>query len=203
MVKKIIILLLSVIYISSCSKVYNKKNFFIENNKIDKNFVMNGYFYNVYERNDKITKYSGKGIKMKIFLSNGLFYNVKNGYGNLCGMNVDINCEIEQSEVLLRKYLNSVENSKKKNSKVDIWNWGNYSIINDSIKIKWFYNRFGDYYLKEEIGILIDSNTFILKKVKDYRTNIVSEINEKYIFKEYDIKNIYKKAPDFNSITNH
>lgn len=183
----------------SCTKVYNKKHFVL-NKKIEVNSIKtDGYYYHIYDRNNKASKFTGKGIKMKILLKNGYFHDFKNGYGKQCGNNVNLECEIQMSEDIFNKYLNW-KSEPDNNSNINLWDWGKFEIKKDSIRIQWFYNKFGDYYLIEEKGVVIDSTTFKLLKVIDYGTKKEYTKDEVYHFKKFDLNKIYKKTPNLNKL---
>ena len=57
------------------------------------------------------------------------------------------------------------------------------------------YHLCYDDYLLEEQGRILDSTSFILTKRIDYRTKEIETINEKYVFKKYDIVKMYDKVP--------
>ena len=60
----------------SCSFVHNRKSL-ISNQPFEGKLKTQGYYYNIYNR-DSNSGYSGVGSNMKILLSNGLVYKVKN-----------------------------------------------------------------------------------------------------------------------------
>ncbi|MBB6237542.1 hypothetical protein HDC90_002164 [Pedobacter sp. AK013] len=153
----------------------------------------NGYYYSVYDRSNITDSKQGKGIYMKIFLENGFTYTVRNGYGSECGKVVDLSCEISVSERMLTAYLESPK-SKKINT-MDIWNWGKYKIIKDSILIQTYYNHQGDYYLKEEVGERLAPSSFRILQIRDYRTDKVEKVNRIFNFKIFDVHLIQDKVP--------
>jgi len=64
---------------------------------------------------------------------------------------------------------------------------GGFEIKEGKIKIQYFYNRFGDYYLVEERGVVIDDKSFNISSKYDYRNGIIENLNITYFFKEYDV----------------
>lgn len=179
--------------------VHNKANFVLketlENNGY-KGLKTTGYYYSIYSRKSNEGK-KGVGIKMKIPLNNGYVYNLKNGYGNQCGDSVSLACEFEMSERLLRNYL-EWQKAKEYTGPVALWDWGRYNIDNEKILLQSFYNQFGDYYLLEEHGEVLDSVSFKILQKKDYRTGVIEKVEEIYVFKPYDVSLIYKKIPKHN-----
>lgn len=168
-------------------------NYAISVNKIE----TEGYYFNVYDLDKEYHKNKGKFIKMRVFLNNGYTYFVKNGFGDLCGDTISLKCAIEKSEYMLDKNINEfLKDTENQNRPiVSLWNWGKYDIKKDSILIQSFYNHFGDYYLTEEKGVVIDSNSFRILNIKDYRTNQETSVDELYMFKYYDVNKLYNKIP--------
>jgi hypothetical protein len=179
----------------SCSLVYNRNKFYLGKEIQINQISTKGYYYSIYNR-DINSGYLGKGLRVKVLLNNGFIHNLKNGYGDQCGYNINLDCEIKMSENMLNEYQNSTfKRANEKSSNIDLWNWGKYIISNDTIYLQHYYNRFGDYYLLEEQGRVLDSTSFILTKRIDYRTKKTETINEKYVFKKYDIVKMYDKVP--------
>lgn len=180
--------------------IHNKKNFTLMNHTESHiKLKTEGYYYSIFDRDSIKTRNGGKGIYMVVLLKNNAFYNVKNGYGDDCGKIIELDCEIKKSEEMLNSYQN-FSKERERNKNYDIWNWGKYSTNNDTIKIQWFYNKFGEYYLSEEIGVILDSTSFKLIKGIDYGEKVSWDMNRIYFFKPYDIKNIYNKVPLFEDI---
>jgi hypothetical protein len=179
--------------------VHNKAKFVLKENlenNGNKGLKTTGYYYSIYSRKPNEGK-KGVGIKMKIPLNNGYVYNFKNGYGNQCGDSVSLACEFEMSERLLRNYL-EWQKAKEYTGTVALWDWGRYNIDNKKILLQSFYNQFGDYYLLEEHGEVLDSVSFKILQKKDYRTGAIEKVEEIYVFKPYDVSWIYKKIPKHN-----
>jgi hypothetical protein len=200
MVRQISILLAIFFTFSSCfPKRFNKKHFKLDHEiHIDK-IETEGYYYTIFDYGT-YSKYKGKGISMRILLKNGYTYIPKIGYGDQCGDSISLKCDIEMSEYMLDKNINKFlkDTHEQKRPIVSLWNWGKYEINKDSILIQRYYNHFGDYYLVEERGVVIDSTSFRLLKIKDYRTKQGKQggdIDEYYKFKKYDIEKIYNKIP--------
>ncbi|KIX21139.1 hypothetical protein SY27_10275 [Flavobacterium sp. 316] len=199
MVRGIIIFVVFSIFIN-CTTIHNKKQFTLLNHE-EKNIKLktNGYYYSVYNRDSISTKNSGKGIYMKILLNNNTFHNVGNGYGDDCGKIIELDCEIKKSEKMLYEYQKYTE-KRKRGKNYDIWDWGKFSTKNDTIKLQWFYNKFGQYYLIEEIGEIIDSTSFKLVRGIDYGEKTSWNMDRVYIFKPFDVEKMYEKTPLFNEI---
>jgi len=197
MVKNSILLLFFVfLYLSCFPIVHNYDTLTIKNSKIS-NIKTDGYYFSKYKLNKDYHSNKGEFIRMKVLLNNGYFHYVQNGFGKECGDTISIECAIKMSEYMLDKNINEflVDSNDQKRPVVSLWNWGKYEIKGDSIKMQWFYNRFGDYYLAEENGIVIDSTSFKLTTIKDYSTGKISTIDEIYQFKPYNIEKIYNKIP--------
>lgn len=197
MVKKSTIYILLLLF-CSCYPfpvVHNINHFDLRNKKKLLSYIKtDGYYYSVYNLNESYSKYRGEAIKMRVLLNNGYQHYVRNGYGDECGNTINLDCDIEMSEYMLDKYQNSNDRDYLKT--YGVWNWGKYEVWNDTIIIKYFYNRFGDYYLVEEKGIVLDSSSFKILQIKDYRTNRVEKLYEFYQFKKYDVENMYNKIPE-------
>lgn len=185
----------------SCRMIHNKKHFTLLNHQ-EKNIKLktNGYYYSVFDRDSIKTIKGGKGIYMKVLLNNNTTNNVGNGYGFQCGKIVDLECEFKMSEELLNQYQNYDEYKGKRNSNTFVWDWGKYSTINDTIKLQWFYNKFGEYYLIEEIGVILDSTSFRLIKGIDYGDKTSWEMDRTYIYKPFPVDKMYDKVPEFKEI---
>lgn len=184
--------------LSSCfHKRFNQKHFKLSHKiKINQEALnTNGYYYSIYELNKSYNREKGHFIRMRIFLDNGYTYFVKNGFSNLCGDSITIDCAIQKSEYMLDKYI-KYKYEGKRNSLVNLWDWGKYEIKNDTIFIQWYYNHRGDYYLVEEEGVILDSTSFKLFRMKDYKTKEEEKIDELYQFKEYDVSKMYDKIPE-------
>lgn len=195
---RILIICICLLLIEGCIPpiIHNKNHFVLKETLVNdryKELKTTGYYYSIYSRKPNESK-QGIGINMKIPLDNGYIYNFKNGYGNQCGDSVSLACEFEMSERLLRNYL-EWQKAKGYNGPVALWDWGRYKIENKNILIQSFYNHFGDYYLLEERGEVLDSVSFKILQKKDYRTGIMERTEEIYIFKPYDIHLIYNKVP--------
>lgn len=203
MVKNVIILFsfIHLLSIAACTPpiVHNKALFRVKDVGQYAKFEQmqtNGYYYSVYSREPRKGK-RGMGVEMKILLNNGYIYNFKNGYENQCGDSVTLSCEFEMSERLLNAYLKP-QKVNKNNGTIALWDWGRYDIKDGRILIQTFYNYFGDYYLLEEEGEVLDHARFKIIREKDYRTDSIKEKEEVYSFKSYDISLIYKKIPKNN-----
>jgi hypothetical protein len=180
--------------------IHNKKHFTLLNHQ-ENNIKLktNGYYYSVFDRDSIKTRNSGKGIYMRVLLNNNAFHVVGNGFGEYCGKVVKLECEIKKSEEMLNKYQENKPTGKL-TSNFFIWNWGKYSTANDSIKLQWFYNKFGEYYLIEEKGVIIDSTSFKLTKATDYGDKTSWEMDRIYTFKPFPVKKMYDKVPAFDEI---
>jgi hypothetical protein len=183
-----------------CSMIHNKKKFTLLNHQ-ENNIKLKtgGYYYSVFDRDSLRTNNKGKGIYMRILLNNNAFQYFRNGYGDDCGKIVQLDCDINKSEQMLMSYQNN-EYKGKRNSNFFIWNWGKYSTTNDTIKMQWFYNKFGEYYLIEEIGVIIDSTSFRLINGIDYGSKTSWEMDRTYYFKPFPVDNMYDEVPAFNEI---
>lgn len=82
------------------------------------------------------------------------------------------------------------------NRNAEIWNWGQFEIINGNIKVQYFYNYLGDYYLIEEKGKIINSTSFRITSVFDYKTKHNTDVDRVYSFQKYNVKNILKYKPN-------
>ena len=180
--------------------IHNKKHFTLLNHQ-EKNIKLKtvGYYYSVFDRDTLTETTGGKGIYMKVLMNNNVTNHAKNGYGDDCGRIIDLDCEIKKSEEMLDKYQNN-EYKGKRNSNFFVWNWGKYSTVNDSIKLQWFYNKFGEYYLIEEKGVIIDSTSFKLTKATDYGDKTSWEMDRIYTFKPFPVEKMYDKVPAFDEI---
>jgi hypothetical protein len=199
MVRACFLGILSSLFIG-CSMIHNKKHFTLLNYKeTNLKIKTDGYYYSVYYRDSIRNGKSGKGIYMRVLLNNNALNIFKNGYGDDCGKVVKLECEIKKSEEMLNKYQEYIPTGKL-NSNFFIWNWGKYSTTNDSIKIQWFYNKFGEYYLIEEKGVIIDSTSFRLIKAYDYGDKTSWEMDRIYTFKPFPVEKMYDKVPSFDEI---
>ena len=196
---KIIISTFLFFCLCACSVIYNKKSFVFSNTLSERKLRTNGYYYHVYNLDKEYMRQKGVYINMQLFLDNGYTYVVKNGFGDYCGDLIEKECAVKASEYMLDKNINEFleETDKQSNRNYHIWNWGKYHIQNDTIVVKWFYNSFGDYFLVEEKGIVIDSTTLDFFYFKDYQTNndTIYKILKTYNFKVYPIDKIYNKIP--------
>lgn len=194
MVKSCLLFFLLILF--SCGPTINNKQYFSlkEDVYID-DINTKGYYYSIHERGD-FTEQKGKLIHMYVFLENGYFKKIKNGYGNKCGDTVTLECEIKMSEFMLEKELYMTNDISEMNRPIwSVWDWGKYKISNDSITMQWFYNRFGNYYLVEQKGYIIDQQTIKINFIKDYRTNKIDFFDETLFFSSYDISNLYNLVP--------
>ncbi|MGV3547793.1 MAG: hypothetical protein ACO1N4_12075, partial [Pedobacter sp.] len=130
----------------------------------------------------------------KVLLNNGYVNNIQNGYGNQCADSVSLACEFEMSEVMLKKDLDW-QKTKKYSGPTALWNWGRYRTENNKILIQTFYNHFGDYYLSEEEGEMLDNNSFKIYRATDYKTGKTEAKEEIYFFKPFDVSPLYNKIP--------
>ncbi len=87
-----------------------------------------------------------------------------------------------------RLFFNQDLNFINKNSVIS--DWGKYEVDGDSIKIQYFYNYRGNYYLTEKSGIISADNTITLSKKYYYRIKKNYPIDVKYRFQNYDRKDI-------------
>lgn len=188
-----LIMLLLLTYSCIPPIIHNKSSLTNWDDGDEKKLNSNGYYYSIYDRSNVTDSKQGKGIYMQVFLENGFTYTVRNGYGNECGKLVDLSCEFAVSERMLKAYLESPKN--KKTNTMDIWNWGKYKIVKDRILIQTYYNHQGDYYLKEELGELLDSSSFRILQIRDYRTDKVEKVNRIFNFKIFDVHLIQDKVP--------
>jgi hypothetical protein len=83
----------------------------------------------------------------------------------------------------------------KNGRSAQIWNWGRLQITKHDIKIQYFYNDRGSYYLIEEKGKVISANSFKIKSVLDYKTKRSTDVNILYSFEKYNIGDILKHTP--------
>lgn len=197
---KYFFILLLLLSFTSCRIIHNEKNFTLLNHtEINTKLKTDGYYYSVFDRDSIKTRNGGKGIYMFILLKDNVFHYVKNGYGDDCGKIIELDCEIKKSEEMLNSYQN-FSNKRKQNKNYDIWNWGKYSTINDTIKIQWFYNKLGEYYLIEEIGVILDSTSFKIVKGIDYGRKTSQKVDKLFEFKFYPIDNLYNGIPLFDKI---
>lgn len=183
-----------------CRMIHNKKEFTLLNyQEKETKLKTNGYYYCIFDRDSVQTKNGGRGIYMKVLLNDNIIHNFNNGYGNDCGKIVELDCEIKKSEEMLLEY-QALNHTRKRNKNYDVWDWGKYSTKGDTIRMQWFYNKFGEYYLVEEVGIVIDSTSFKLLRRIDYGNNTSWKMDKTYIFKAFPVKKIYDKVPLFNEI---
>lgn len=199
MVKKITYFMLLSLFFYACSIIHNKKHFAFSEQFTERKIKTKGYYYQVYDLDAQYTKEKGVFIRMTVFLDNGYVYFVKNGFGDQCGDSITLDCAMKMSEYMLDKNINEflTDTNKQSGRNYHIWNWGKYQIVNDTITVKWFYNRFGEYYLAEEKGVVLDSTTIDFFYFKDYKTKEedISQPPERYIFKPYPVEKMYDKIP--------
>ncbi|MBV7441426.1 hypothetical protein KRX57_08325 [Weeksellaceae bacterium TAE3-ERU29] len=196
MVKYISIVFVFISVVSCFPKRFNQKYFKLNHNIEINQINIDGYYYSIFDYNNSYSKYMGQGIVMRVFLKNGYMYIPKIGYGDQCGDSISLECDIKMSEYMLNRNINEFlkNTNEQRRPTASIWNWGKYEIKNDTIFIQWFYNHRGDYYLIEEEGKIIDSTSFKLYRIKDYRTKHEKEIDEFYRFKRYNVSKIYDKS---------
>jgi hypothetical protein len=183
------ILLLFTFIFMSCFAQQNNNNLEIDTSIVNGKINTKGYYYSVYNLNSPYYDNKGEFIKMRTFLDNNYMYIVMNGIGNQCGDTISLSCAIKMSEYMLDKNINEFleDTNKQRIAKHHLWNWGKYTIVNDTITTQWYYNHHGRYFLTEEKGVILNCTTMKLFKIKDSRTKKEENIEEIYYFKPYDI----------------
>lgn len=196
MIIKNILLLFSFITMS-CFAQQSNNNLDLDSSIVTGKIKTNGYYYSVYNLNSPYYDTKGKFLKMRTFLDNNYMYVVMNGIGNQCGDTISLSCAIKMSEYMLDKNINEFlkDTDKQKIAKHHLWNWGKYTIVNDTITTQWYYNHHGRYFLAEEKGVILDSTTIKIFKIRDNRTKKEENIEETYYFKPYNIEVLYNKIP--------
>ncbi|CEN42290.1 hypothetical protein [Capnocytophaga cynodegmi] len=198
MVEKITYFVVLPFLFYACSTIHNKKHFNFQKSITEKRIKTDGYYYCIHNYDENSTN-KGVYLSLQVFLNNGYTYIVKNGFGNQCGDSITLDCATKMSEYMLDKNINEflVDTNKQSGRNYHIWNWGKYQIVNDTITVKWFYNRFGEYYLAEQKGVVLDSTTINFFYFKDYKSKkeIIYPEPKKYHFKSYPIEKIYDKIP--------
>lgn len=190
---------LILVVLQSCMPiVHNKSDFRIAkesntSNKID----TNGYYYTISNNNN---------LKYRILFNNGLYREIGQINSKINSkyfiqkcviqMNDSVSSSIKNFECMINNYEYFFNvNTNFLNSNAKIWNWGRFKVVDNTLIIQYFYNHFGDYYLMEENGIVLNDKTFRIIKTKDHRTNKVQETDLLYKFKKHEINNLKKFYP--------
>jgi hypothetical protein len=201
-------LLFFVINYSCAPIVHNRNDFNFKEGQIIDGIQTNGYYYayNFSKNQDS------KSITVRILFKNGLYKQIgvvssesdsdyfKKRCNNIQNNTYEssfenIECMIDNYDYFFKVKTNFV------NKNAEIWDWGGFEIRGDRIKIQYFYNRFGDYYLIEEEGRVIDSQSFKMVSKYDYRNGIKEDLNITYFFKKYDVNNVLNYKPKKNTYT--
>jgi len=224
---KVIAILIIIIVFSACATINNKENLMLKEIKLNTQIPLkiNGYYYYENEVIDYLvknpntsggvtpdykTEYNRKTINIMVFYKNGYVYN--SDMLLICGEIPNEITDIEQ----ISQY-NTYEKAKREyeqspnsycygftGGKRDIWNWGVFKIENQKIKIQYYRNILGDYFLVEMVGSIINDTTFLISNEKLYGNMYINgyqkEINKKYYFSELsnkpDSANYILKNPD-------
>lgn len=196
--------------LTSCVFIYNKKNL-IPLNSIgaqDKSLKTDGYYYYIdsnrhypYYKNihggysrDKENEINQTLIypiilypdgSTKEFTSfSGMQDNLSFNYKSQCLLKDEntIKGSLEHFECYLRN--RPKEKYNIFNNKARIWGNGVYKTNGHEIVYQVYTNHFGDYYLYEEKGRILNDSTFKFTSAKSYRTGKITIIDKKYNFKE-------------------
>jgi hypothetical protein len=163
---------------------------------------ISGYYY----AKDSSGSYNEKRILPRILFKDGTFWRQGQVYSTIdnkyylekCIVCQDdsYTCCLSKAICMLKDYEeNGKVGTHYLNSNPAIGNWGKYRIEEERITIQYFENFHGDYYLTEEEGELIDTNSFRINKEYSYRTGKASDINELYEFYPIDVENLIKFKP--------
>lgn len=189
--------------VSSClpPSIHNKR-FLLKNKEtsIDDRIRKDGYYF--YEDKGK----AHFGVNVMIFFENGFFkdigfisakdstlYDVP--YEKICpGMSNanEVTSALRRTECVLDNYSRFFNhhylNFINKNSLIS--SWGKYAVDGDSIKIQYFYNYRGNYYLTEKRGSISTDDHISLTSSYYYAAKKRYPIDLKYRFQKYDRKDI-------------
>ena len=214
--KKRLTYILTLILLNSCYVVKHKKNVLNEKERGDqtKRIKLGGYYYREFEeetfpfyRNEnggysekKSEPYQQKLILPIILNSNGTVrtFSEKSGLKENLAFKFKQNCGLSDT--------NSIESAiehfecqlNNDNDRFEVWGKGVFKVNKSDIKIQYYINWIGDYYLREKRGKVLTDSTFILKEKYDYKLDTIYRINELYKFRGF------KNKPDStNFITKH
>lgn len=183
--------------------IHNKQKFTLEGESNITAIKTKGYYYTLDYSKEKESKY----IVTRILFKNGLFRQIGSIHSKSNSEYFSKKCFIEQNNT----YKNSIMNFdcmlnnynyffKIKTNFISrnaqVWNWGRVEIINNKIKIQYFYNFHGDYYLFEENGEVLNPESFRITSNYDYKTKEKSEVNYTYFFKEHEVDSILENKPN-------
>jgi len=200
-INKLLVSVLSIMIYSCAPMIHNKDKFIV---KVDANINelrTNGYYYTL----DSTSKYGTNSIMARILFKEGYFKELGIINPNLDNQYFKKKCSEIQSNALKNlecmidnyDYFFKIKtNFLNRNSSV--WGWGGTQIKGNSIKIQYYYNRFGDYYLIEEEGRIINDHSFIIYSKYDYRNGRKENLNVKYFFKEYFVTKVIDFKPDIH-----
>lgn len=197
-----ILFFLIIIFYSCIPIVHNKSKLIRKENLPITALKTEGYYFTVDQSRDKEDKF----IVARLLFENGIFreigrisLNDTSAYKKRCPLTLINTYEVSQRmlECMLDNYeyfFKIKTNFLNRNSK--IWNWGRFEITNGEIKVQYFYNYLGNYYLLEEKGEIINTDSFRIKSIFDNKTKKSTEVNVLYLFKEYNVDEILKYSPD-------
>lgn len=205
---KIYILIL-VFILTSCVTIYNKKKVMDINDigLTKKELRLDGYYYqkgtaktHPYVRDghggyylDTSISYQQIRIVPCVLYSDGSvsklgFYS---GMKDNDAFNYNMKCSLLDNNTLesafdhFECYLKNMKD-KNYNKKYSIWNQGVYKIEDGKIVLQIFYNVWGDYYLYEERGKILNDTTFVLDSAIDYQNGKTHDIHKEFHFNSMD-----------------
>jgi hypothetical protein len=201
---KFTFILILAIGLNSCILIYDSHKLRFPTNDFqldNKTLKTNGYYFDLdsvytgiydFETNRMTnSKYYEKIITPILFYNNG-YIKINGSYS---GIMVDDNSGLKRVNTFenchknIKYSLLKHNNTRCKNRKSDVWGWGVFKIDKDSIKIQFYRNVLGDYYLTEYHGLVINDTTIIFKQqidFKGYQDMDAKSINKLYRFCKFD-----------------
>ncbi|OMQ12522.1 hypothetical protein [[Flexibacter] sp. ATCC 35103] len=195
-INKYSVLIFLVIIYSCVPITHNKNKFDIKKSESIDEIKTYGYYYSNNRNNESIVArlLFRDGFYKELGVVNS---EINNKYFKKYCDNIESNC-FKNLECMIDNYDNFFKiETNFLNRSSEIWDWGRFEIKEGKIKIQYFYNRFGNYYLVEERGVIIDNKSFNISSKYDYRNGISENLNITYFFKEYDVNKALNCKPRF------
>lgn len=203
---KIYILIL-VFILTSCVTIYNKKKVMdINDIGLTKNELrLDGYYYQkeIFQSHpyklsgnvqiiDTSQTYEQIRILPCVLYSDGSVSKLGSysGVQDINAFRYDIKCSFSGNNTFdsaMEYFECYFKNMKERNNrKSSIWDQGVYKVDGEKITLQIFYNVWGNYYLYEERGRILNDTTFILNHAIDYQNGETYDIKEQFYFKKMD-----------------
>lgn len=197
------ILFIFIIQLYSCvPMIHNKSRLTIKKSLRITEIKTDGYYFALDSSQEKDDKF----VDARILFEDGYFRDIgrisskytSEYFTKRCSVNPtntyqssksNLECMLDNYEYFFKVKTNFL------NRNAQIWNWGRFEIIHGEITIQYFYNYLGDYYLVEEKGSIISSNSFRIKSIFDNKTKKLTNVDVTYLFEPYNVKNILTYKP--------